>query len=135
MMIFNGEGEWIRMLDKNFITSDERRGERLRRHRIQGKENLIIDDKLESGYLGIYDYIGGCLYLEPEFLEGLLVAGIEIARSGEKEVKVKRVFCEFGNDALVPLMLKQLGHFGKFYGYDIAFMDLMENRKPSIMDH
>lgn len=121
------------MLEKNFITSDERRDERLRKHRIQRKENLIIDDKLESGYLGIYDYIGGCLYLEPKFLEDLLVAGIEIARDGEKEVKVKRVFCGFGHEDLVLEMLQQLKHFSDFYGYSIAFLDLKKNRKPSIV--
>lgn len=123
------------MLERNFITSGERRAERLREHRIQRRENLIIDDKLESGYLGIYDYIDGCLYLEPKFLEDLQVAGIEIARSGEKEVKVKRVFCGFGHEELISEMFKQLIHFGKFYGYNIAFLDLRKNRKPSIMNH
>lgn len=115
--------EWNRILEKNFITSDELRKNRLNEHGIQGKQNLIIDDKLESGYLGIHEYIGGCLYLEPKFLKDLLVAGIEIIKSGGKEVKVMRVSCEFGHEELIPLMLGQLIHFGKFYGYDIVFLD------------
>lgn len=124
------------MFEKNFITSDELREMRLAEHRIQ-KEGFIVDDRLESEEsLKIYEYIGGgCLYLEPQFLEDLLVAGIEIIKSGEKEVKVKRVSCEFGHEELISEMFKQLIHFGKFYGYNIAFLDLRKNRKPSIMNH
>lgn len=121
------------MFEKNFITSDELREMRLAEHRIQ-KEGFIVDDRLESGFIGIYDYIG-CLNLESRFLDDLLVAGIEIARSGEKDVKVKKISCGFGHDLLIPVMLKQLIYFGKFYGYNIAFLDLRKNRKPSIMNH
>lgn len=107
------------MEEGNFIISGELRGMRLAGHRIR-KEGFMVDDRLESGFLGIYECIGGCLYLEPKSLEGLLVAGIEIARDGEGEVGLKRVFCEFGHDDLAPLMLEQLKRFGEFYGYGIA---------------
>lgn len=108
------------MFEKNFITSDELREKRLSEHRIEREENLLIDDKLESGYLGIYECPDGCLYMEPKFLEDLLIAGIEIIKSDEKEVKLKKAFCKFGH-GLESEMLEQLKYFGKFYEYDIAF--------------
>lgn len=115
------------MLEKNFIASDELREMRLAEHRIQ-KEGLMVDDRLESGFIGIYDYIGDCLYLEPQLLEDLLVAGIEIIKSGGKEVGVKRVFYEFGHKELVPMMMGQLKHFHDFYDFSVAFLDLRKIR-------
>jgi len=117
------------MFEKNFITSDELREMRLKEHRIRREENLLIDDRLESGYLGIYEYIGGCLYLEPQFLEDLLIAGIEIIKSDEKEVKLNSIFCKFGHEEMVPLMVKQIKHFADFYGYDFFRFEEKEIKK------
>lgn len=119
------------------IASNEWKGERIKRCPIK-MDNMLADDRLEEqGILKIYEYIGGCVYLDPELLgkNAAPVAEIEIIKTGEKEVKLKKKSCQFGHDDLVPLMLGQLIHFGKFYEYDIAFLDLKKNRKPNIMNH
>lgn len=121
------------MFEKNFITSNELKEMRLNGHRLQLGGNLIVDDRLESeGTIRISEYIGGCLYLEPEhlFLENApVVAGISISRSGELLV-LRKVFCEYGHEGFIPLLMEEVGHFAEFYGYSLGFLNLKKTGKP-----
>lgn len=115
------------MFERNFITGNGMRELRLNGHRLQLAGDFIIDDRLESeGTLRISEYIGGCLYLEPEplFLENApVVAGISISKS-EDFLILKEVSCEHGHEEFIPLLMKQVAHFAGFYGYQVSFLDL-----------
>lgn len=112
---------------------DSLRMMRIREQPIQGRENLIIEDQLEKGYLRLYEYTGGSLYIPVE------TAGMDgcndIAMVGElavliiperKEVKLEKIFSEYGYE-FGELLKDQLRHFADFYGYTIVLLDL---RKP-----
>lgn len=120
------------MFVKNFITSNELKEMRLNGHRLQLGGNFIIDDRLESeGTIRIFEYIGGCLYLEPEHLflkNAPVVAGISISRSGDS-LMLKKVSCGHGHEESIPLLMNQVGHFADFYGYAMNFMDLGKGQK------
>lgn len=124
------------MFEKDFIASGELRELRLNGHRLQLGGDFIIDDKLESeGTLKIFEYIGGCLYLEPEYLfleNAPVVAGISISRSGNSLI-LKEVFCEHGHGEFIPLLMKQVRHFAEFYCYGVDFLDLLIKQGPDAM--
>lgn len=119
------------MFEKNFITSGELRELRINGCRIQLGGDFIIDDRLESeGSIRISEYIGGCLYLEPEhlFLENApVVAGISISRSGDS-LMLEKVSCGHGHEGLIPLLAGQVRHFAEFYGYGVDFPDLLRRQ-------
>lgn len=115
----------------NFITSEELREMRLSGHRMEPGQDLLIEDRLEGkGCLRIYEYTGGCVYLEPELLEKApLVAGIELEKMGEKGVRVKKIFYEYGHEDLVSAMVEQVKYFVEFYGFNLTFLDLGKGRQ------
>lgn len=122
----------IKKVEKeNFITSGELREMRLSGHRMEPGQDLLIEDRLEEkGFLGIYEYTGGCAYLEPELLENApLVAGIELEKSGKKGVRVKKIFYEHGHEDLVFTMFDQVKHFADFYGFNLAFLEQRKGRQ------
>lgn len=124
------------MFEKDFITGSELRGLRLTGNRLQLGGDFIVDDKLESeGTLKISEYIGGCLYLEPEYLfmeNAPVVAGVSISRSGGS-LMLKEVFCELGHEGLIPLLAGQVRHFAEFYGYGVDFPCLLMRPGPDAM--
>lgn len=124
---------WIKVFEENFIASGELRELRLNKHRMQLGGDFIIDDRLESeGALRISEYIGGCLYLEPGplFLENApVVAGISISRSGDS-LMLREVFCEYGHEEFIPLLMKQVEDFAEFYGYSLGLLNLKKAGKP-----
>ena len=84
-------------------------------------EGILVDDRLGTeGYIRLYEPISGALYISTD-LFGLnnvvLVAEIEIAKSGDRSFRIRRFFCE--------------------YGYEDLLEQLRENRYcilPNIMD-
>lgn len=102
----------------NFITSSELAEMRKRESPINAGDSMFIYDRLEEqGILQIHEYIGGCLYLEPNILEEApLVAGVSIKRSG-KSLEIDKTFHEHGHGELAPLLLEQVEHFAEFYGF------------------
>lgn len=114
----------------NLLMDESLRLMRIREHPIHSSENLLVVDRLEKGYLQLYEYMGGSLYISSE-TDGMdqsnnvaLVAELKINIKGEKkEVGIDRIFNEFGYD-YVHLMTCQLIHFAEFYGYSAALLDL-----------
>lgn len=90
--------------------------------------NLLIDDRLElEGTLKLYENTGGCIYLFQEpFMMGstALVAEAEIEKIDKDELKVKKIFYEYGYDELVHPLVDQILYFARFYGYAVGFLDL-----------
>lgn len=120
----------------SILLNDNLRLMRIKEHPIQSKENLFIVDQLERGFLRIYEYMGGSIYILGDDIEMnycnnvALVAELTVTvRPEKKEVRLNRIFNEFGYD-YVHLMTCQLIHFADFYGFSLALLDLSKpNRK------
>lgn len=118
------------------LLDDSLRLMRIKEHPIQSKENLFIVDQLERGFLRIYEYTGGSIYILGDDIEMnycnnvALVAELTVTiRPEKKEVRLNRIFNEFGYD-YVHLLTGQLIHFADFYGFSLALLDLSKpNRK------
>ena len=91
-------------VNRNFITSSELAEMRKRESPINAGDSMFVYDRLEEqGILQIHEYIGACLYLEPNILEEApLVAGVSIKRSG-KSLEIDKTFHEHGHGELAPL--------------------------------
>lgn len=105
---------------------------RIKEHPIGASENLVIYDGLETeGRLKFYENVGGNIYLsvDPSALNNLvLVAVAEVEETDEKELKVKKIFHEYGYDELWNSLVDQLFHFADFYGFSIKILDLRKRR-------
>lgn len=120
----------------SILLNDNLRLMRIKEHPIQSKENLFIVDQLERGFLRIYEYMGGSIYILGDDIEMnycnnvALVAELTVTvRPEKKEVRLNRIFNEFGYD-YVHLLTCQLIHFADFYGFSLALLDLSKpNRK------
>lgn len=125
----------MKMGDSNFITSSELAEMRKRESPINAGDSMFVYDRLEEqGILQIHEYIGGCLYLEPNILEEVpLVAGVSIKRSG-KSLKIDKAFHEHGHGELTPLLVKQVEHFAEFYGYGMEPLNLCGEGNHNIMN-
>lgn len=118
------------------LLDDSLRLMRIKEHPIQSKGNPLIVDQLERGFLRIYEYTGGSIYILGDDIEMkhcnnvALVAELTVTvRPEKKEVRLNRIFNEFGYD-YVHLLTCQLIHFAGFYGYSVALLDLSKpNRK------
>ena len=125
------------MMNKNDSTlmSSNLRMMRIREHPIQCEENLLIADQLERGFLRIYEYTGGSIYIPMDAAEVdncdniALVAELTVTiRPEKKVVKPDRIFSEFGY-ALENVMRDQLIHFVNFYGYSFGLLDLRKRKQ------
>lgn len=124
--------------ENDLLMDESLRMMRIREQPIHSGENLLVVDQLERGFLRIYEYTGGSIYISSE-MDGMsqcsnaaLVAEIRISiRDERKEVGIKRIFNEYGYD-YVHLLTCQLIHFADFYGYSAALLDLGKpNRKSA----
>lgn len=102
---------------------------------IKCDENLLVVDRLEQGFLRLYEYMGGTLYIFGDDVEisncdnVALVAELTVTIENEKkEVKMGKVFNEYGYD-YTPLMIRQLIHFANFYGYSLSLLDLNKKKQ------
>lgn len=119
----------------NILMDDSLRLMRIKESPIKSEENLLVKDHLEKGFLRLYEYMGGLLYILGDdvemngFTNVALVAELTVTIDYEKKsVKLGRVFNEFGYD-YTHLMIRQLIHFADFYGYSLSLLDLTKRKQ------
>lgn len=126
----------VKEMPKNEIVMDDSlRLMRIKKSPIRSNENLLVVDWLERGFLRLYEYTGGSIYIlgdAPE-MDGCsnvaMVAELTVNIDQEKKtVKFGKVFNEFGYD-YAHLMIRQLIHFADFYGYSISLLDLTKRKR------
>lgn len=112
------------------MRSDENmRKLRLSEHKIDIAGNFFVEDDLKTkGTLKVYEYLGGpiLMHLKPSEMDNaVLVASITITtRNDLREIKLGKIFFEYGYDSLASPMLGQVSHFADFYGYSLVLLDL-----------
>lgn len=123
------------MKENNIVMDDSLRLMRIKKSPIKSDENLLIVDWLESGFLRLYEYTGGSIYIlgdAPEISDCnnvAMVAELTVSlRPERKEVKIERIFSEFGYEYEV-LMKSLLKHFADFYNYSIVLLDLRKEKR------
>lgn len=119
----------------NILKDDSLRLLRIRESPIKSEDNLLAIDWLEKGFLRLYEYMGGILYIFGDDVEinncnnVALVAELTVTiNHKKKEVQLSKIFNEFGYD-YVHLMIRQLIHFADFYGYSISLLDLIKRKQ------
>lgn len=104
---------------------------RLSEHKIAISENFFVEDELKTkGTLKLYEYLGGpiLMHLKPSEMDNaVLVASITITtRNDLREIKLGKIFFEYGYDSLANPMLEQVLYFADFYGYSLVLLDLLK---------
>lgn len=119
----------------NILMDDSLRLIRIRGQPIHCDENLLVIDWLERGFLRLYEYMGGSIYISNDTSEmdgysnvAMVAELIVSLRPERKEVKIERIFCEFGFE-YEDLLKSQLRHFADFYGYYIVLLDLTKKKR------
>lgn len=115
----------------NYNTPVDKSMEKLRlsEHKIAISGNFFVEDKLNTkGALKLYEYLGGpiLMHLKPSEMDNaVLVASITITtRNDLREIKLGKIFFEYGYDFLAGPMLGEVLHFADFYGYSLVLLDL-----------
>ena len=79
--------------------------------------------------------MGGSIYISNDTSEmdgysnvAMVAELIVSLRPERKEVKIERIFSEFGFE-YEDLMKSQLRHFADFYGYSIVLLDLTKKKR------
>lgn len=107
----------------NLISCSNLKELRISKYPIKSEINLVVEDRLEDeGNLKLYEYLGGTLYVNAENakMENIvLIAELEVAKSDEGELLIKKFFCEYGYDELASELLDQAIYFAKFYGLNL----------------
>lgn len=121
--------------ENRIVLDDSLRSMRIKESPMKSDENLLVEDRLEKGFLRLYEYLGGLLYIFGDAVERnnsdnvSMVAEIEITVSPEKkQVKLDRIFSEYGYD-YENLMKRQLLHFASFYGFSFGLLDLNKRKR------
>lgn len=104
---------------------------RIRRNPIQLGEGLICNDQLESkGLIQALEYTGGSLYIPVDAggtgqeTNAVMVAEVTVSVDlEERKVHINRIFCEYGQDDLVPALMGQVSNFADFYGCQVCISD------------
>lgn len=119
----------------DILLDDSLRLIRIRGQPIHCNENLLVIDWLERGFLRLYEYTGGSIYISNDTFEmdgysnvAMVAELIVSLRPERKEVKIERIFSEFGYE-YENLMKSQLTYFADFYGYSIVLLDLIKRKR------
>ena len=82
---------------RNVLSDNNLRLMRIREQPIHSDESLLVVDQLERGFLRLYEYTGGSIYISEEDAEmiggtnAVMVAELTVSlRPGKKEVKIDR---------------------------------------------
>ncbi|MCM1259318.1 MAG: hypothetical protein NC307_15945 [Roseburia sp.] len=118
------------IMENNLLMDDSLRLMRIKERPIHSDENLLVMDWLEKGFLRLYEYTGGSIYISGDAAgvntdnNVAMVAELTVSLLPErKEVKLEKMFSEFGY-GFGELLKDQLRHFADFYGYSIVLLDL-----------
>lgn len=110
------------MKGKRNLNGNEWQLERITKHPLQIKGNMIVLDKLESGYLLIYKPNADVPVYVQFLSDGSYVMGatrvgeVEInTLMEEKGVIIKELTCKKGYEYLAKPMIDQVEHFVEFY--------------------
>ena len=121
--------------ENEIVLDDSLRSMRIKESPINSNENLLVEDRLERGFLRLYEYLGGLLYIFGDDVEKnnsdnvVMIAELEVTVSPEKkQVKLDRIFSEYGYD-YENLMKRQLLHFASFYGFSFGLLDLNKRKR------
>lgn len=121
--------------ENEIVLDDSLRSMRIKESPMKSDENLLVEDWLEKGFLRLYEYMGGLLYIFSDDVEMnnsdnvAMVAELEVTVSPEKkQVKLDRIFSEYGYD-YEDLMKSQLLHFASFYGFSFGLLDLNKRKR------
>lgn len=125
----------LKMDRNNTLMDDSLKPIRIKESPMKSEDSLLAEDCLEKGFLRLYEYMGGILYILGDDVEmnGLnnvtLVAELTVTiNNKKKEVKLGKVFNEFGYD-YTHLMIRQLIHFADFYGYSLLLLDMTKRKR------
>lgn len=123
------------MKENKVVLDDSLRSMRIKESPMKSDENLLVEDRLEKGFLRLYEYMGGLLYIFGDDVEMnnsdnvAMVAELTVTIDSEKRsVRLGKVFDEFGYE-LAHLMIRQLIHFADFYGYSLSLLDLTKGKR------
>lgn len=105
---------------------------RIKRNPVQLEDGLICNDQLEAkGTIQIMEHTGGGLYIQVDSSgmdwsdNAVMVAEITVSVDLEKrEVHVKKIYYEYGQDELVPILMGQVLNFADFYNCRLCISDL-----------
>lgn len=121
----------------NILMDDSLRLMRIRGQPIHRDENLLVIDWLERGFLRLYEYMGGSIYISNDTSEmdgysnvAMIAELIVSLRVERKEVKIERIFNEYGYN-YEDLLKQQLMHFASYYGFSLGLLDLRKTKCES----
>ena len=113
------------------VLNDDQWHERIDDCHLECNDIILIEDRLEKGFIKIYDPIGGAV----DFHNGLhdmqncmnapLVAWMSVTiLPGKKEVWFEDADCNYGYDMYMSLIVKRVLHFAEFYQMKLCIFDL-----------
>ncbi len=113
------------------VLSDDQWSSRISKCPIVCDDSILIEDRLEKGFIRICDYTGGAIEL-PNGLHDMqdcknapLVAWMSVAiLPKRKEVWFEDADCNYGYDMYMSLIVKRVLHFAKFYQMKFCISDL-----------
>ena len=111
--------------------SESLRKSRLQRCLLDYGDGILVDDRLESdGFIKIYECLGGTIYLSSteemnHFQNNVVpIAGISVSIRDGQVVQIDKIFCEFGHQGFIGILLKQTMSFADFYGLRVSIVDI-----------
>ena len=113
------------------VLSDDQWSSRISKCPIVCDDSILIEDRLEKGFIRICDYTGGAIEL-PNGLHDMqdcknapLVAWMSVAiLPKRKEVWFEDADCNYGYDMYMSLIVKRVLHYAKFYQMKFCISDL-----------
>lgn len=134
------------MMDYNYIQknkgvlNDNQWHARVDECSLKCNDNIFIEDRLEKGFIRIYDYTGGAvdfpngLYDMQGCMNAPLVAWMSVAILPEKkEVWLEDTGCNYGYEMYMSLITKRVLHFAKFYHMKFCISDLKKDIFKTVM--